>query len=103
MDFLQRHGDSVCAVVLDIMMPPGTRYELSNTDEGLRTGLLLFQDVAALCPGLAIVVLTNVSNQETLNDFPSAHNLEIVQKMDMPPSELPKLIDNMIVKLKKTT
>ena len=88
------------AIVIDIMMPPGTVYLGRDTNEGLITGVLLCKDLCERCPGMPIVVLTNVSNKDTLELLPLSKNLEVVQKLDMPPSELPTLIDKMAADLK---
>src|SRR5580704_2270097 len=37
-------------ILLDVMMPPGQAYMEDQHDEGIRTGLLLFDDLRSLSP-----------------------------------------------------
>jgi CheY-like chemotaxis protein len=83
-------------VVLDIMMPPGTRYAHRKTQNGLRSGLFLLEDLRALDPDLPVLVLTNVRDDETLRQFDSFQSLKIVQKRDSPPFDFVEEIELML-------
>ncbi len=53
-------------IVLDIMLPPGKYENNPDSDQGLRTGILLYPDLKELCVNIPFIVLTNVTNPETL-------------------------------------
>src|ERR1700693_6189780 len=81
------------AIVLDIMMPPGKEYQDFDHAEGLRTGVFLLQDIKRLHPKTPIVVLTNVTNQETVNSLRChSHEPVIAAKIDYPPVEFASLV-----------
>ena len=82
--FIESHSDAVDAIVLDMMMPPGETYSAASTDDGLITGLRLYQDIREKCgPSLLITVLTNNTNHfldEAVARDPAIH---IFRKVDV--------------------
>lgn len=96
LDFVRTRGDEIGAIVLDIMMCPGRAYGELDTNEGLNTGVFLYRDIVRLLPYVPVVVLTNISDKETLRLFPHVRNIEIAQKLDLPPAELPELVNRMM-------
>jgi CheY-like chemotaxis protein len=96
LDFVKKERAGIVAILLDIMMPPGKKYQRQDTYEGLRTGVLLYPDLRRLCPTVPVIVLTNVSDQETLGQFREGSLLKVVQKLDYPPFELALLVGEMI-------
>jgi CheY-like chemotaxis protein len=56
--FLSERSD-VRAVVLDVMMPPGTLFTLADTKQGLLTGVSFYRMLRAKFPMLPVFVLTN--------------------------------------------
>ena len=85
------------AIILDIMMLPGEKYKNEDTDDGLKTGKLLYRDLRAHYPNIPIIILTNVSNPEIhLVPGETSDTLAIVQKIDYPPFELVALVKKMI-------
>jgi len=96
-EFAKENKGNLRAIVLDVMMPPGERYKNRDTDDGLKTGILLYQDLRGIIkPNLPIVVLTNVWNRETLKTLPEGEGLRIAEKLDVPPLELAMLVEEMI-------
>jgi CheY-like chemotaxis protein len=96
-EFAKENNQALQAIVLDIMMPPGERYRDRDTEDGLKTGVLLYEDLQAIVkPSLPVVVLTNVSNQETLKMLPEREGLKIAEKLDVPPLELATLVEEMV-------
>jgi len=64
---------------------------------GLRTGLSLYYDkLEELYPETPVIVLTNVSNQETLGRFTEGSLLRVAQKMEYPPFELVDLVSEIV-------
>jgi DNA-binding response OmpR family regulator len=89
-------NDHFDVIILDIMMSPGTRYKDRDKHPGHRTGLYVYNDIRTTDPNIPILVLTNVTNQDTLQKFDPNPCLEIRQKMEMPPRALVNLVEEMI-------
>lgn len=69
-EYLETSGISeVSILVLDIMMPPGERFQLFDTRQGLRTGERFFDQLRALAPTLPVIILTNVSDPRVRQYF----------------------------------
>lgn len=84
-------------VIVDLMMLPGKKYKNQDTNDGLSTGFLLIHDIIELIPQLPIIVLTNVSNRETLSSLPKKTNLKlVVQKLDCPPFDLAEIVEQVL-------
>lgn len=95
-EFIEKEKPKVAAVILDIMMLPGERYQHKDTDGGLRTGVFLYDDFKRLYPHVPIIVLTNVSNQKVLDEFHTGPLLKVIQKLDFSPFKLAQLVSEMI-------
>jgi CheY-like chemotaxis protein len=76
------------AIVLDIMMPPGQTYGARETDDGLKTGVLLYRDLRPLCPDVPFFVLTNIGDKDILDNFKNEDNVEVLNKLDWTPRAL---------------
>ena len=94
--FVEKKASQIDAIILDIMMPSGEVYKHEDTNEGLKTGVFLLKDIRRYCPSTPIVVLTNVKNPNTLNEFKGKPLLRVVQKMEYPPFELVDLVEGMV-------
>jgi CheY-like chemotaxis protein len=95
-DFIEHKNPRVDAIILDIMMLPGKRYENENTNEGLATGTYLYKDLRQQYPDVPFIVLTNVSHQQTLMRFQEEPDLTVAQKLDYPPFELARLVSGKV-------
>ncbi len=95
--FVEKEGQNIKAIILDVMMPPGS-YGNKRTEDGLTTGVLLYADLQQRCPYVPIFVTTNTANHATLQQFPQGPLLRIIQKIDYPPRALIKLVQEMIDK-----
>lgn len=93
--FAKGSGYRITAIILDMMMPPGS-YGNPRTEEGLTTGVLLYADLRQLCPDIPIIVTTNTANQETLQQFSPMPMLRVVQKIDYTPRDMADLLLEMI-------
>ena len=102
-EFVEHKNPRLEAIILDIMMLPGKRYENNDTDEGLATGTFLYKDLRQHYPDLPFIVLTNVSNQQTLLRLQNDPKLTVVQKLDYPPFELARLVGNKVKAVKKSS
>ena len=96
MSFVKKKASQIHAIILDIMLPPGKAYEDKDTNEGLRTGVLLLPDLRRHCPGVPVVVLTNVKNPDTLREFKEGPLLKLIKKTECPPFELVAVVEKMV-------
>ena len=96
LEFARQKAPAIAAIVLDIMMDPGVVYSNQNTNQGLRTGVLLYRDLRQVCPDVPVVVLTNVVDTETLREFEGQQAVRVIQKIDCPPLEFASLLSSMI-------
>jgi CheY-like chemotaxis protein len=94
--FAKKERAGIVAVLLDIMMPPGKKYQQQDTNEGLRTGVLLYPDLRRLLPDVPVIVLTNVTDEQTLGQFREGPLLKVAQKLDYPPFELAQLVSEVV-------
>ncbi len=59
-------------VVVDMMMPPGTRLTMEETDSGLRSGVFIARAVRERFPNVPMVALTNYTAEEDVaNGLPT--------------------------------
>lgn len=83
-------------IILDIMLPPGKRYEGKfECDEGLRTGILLYPELKEYCHNVPFLVLTNL--KKARKDFRKVDSdVSILQKIDTPPFDLVRRVKGII-------
>ena len=91
----QRGGDFSC-VILDVMMPPGSRFTEAETDRGLSTGTRFFAYVRDRFSRMPIVVLTNYSDEETMAHFEGKINCRFLIKYDFYPAEVSEEVQELI-------
>ncbi len=85
------------AIILDIMMSPGKKYTNEDTDNGLKTGILLYKDLRDYYPQVPIIFLTNVSSPQIPRlASETTETLAVIQKIDYPPFELVERVEEMI-------
>jgi CheY-like chemotaxis protein len=93
--YLETNPDIDC-IILDIMMSPGRRYAKQDTNEGLKTGVLLYHDIRNKYPTVPVIVLTNINNPNTLKELDKDPHLTEVRKAEYPPKELAELLNNLL-------
>jgi len=86
--FLTENKDQIQLVILDIMMSPGRLLAEVDTQNGLRTGVYLFDRIRALAPDLPILILTNVSDPRVAARFQGQEKCRFLRKEDYLPFEL---------------
>ena len=89
-------AEEVGAIILDIMMPAGKQYADKDTDDGLRTGVLLYQDLVKICPDVPLIILTNVSDEAVLASLPRRDNMRVVAKLNATPQQLTSQVLEML-------
>jgi DNA-binding NarL/FixJ family response regulator len=76
-------------VILDIIMPPGILFEDNKrAEEGLRTGILLYELIRTLDPKIPILFLSNVTERGVIADLNSRPATKFVSKSETLPSDL---------------
>lgn len=90
LEFFEKHRGQIELVILDIMMSPGRALADVDTQNGLRTGVPLFDRIRELAPGLPILILTNVSDEKVAAHFRRKENCRFRRKEDYLPFELVK-------------
>ena len=94
-EFIEKKKPEISLIILDIMMLPGKKYQGADTENGLRTGLFILNDLRDKFPDVPIVVLTNVADVNTLKQFQGIPQLSILQKLDCTPRCLVQTIRKM--------
>lgn len=82
-------NDNVDVIILDVMMPPGP-LGMEKTQDGLRTGTVLYDEIRKMEQGaeLPVLILTNVRDPETVIFFKKQKNCEVFSKPDLEPKGL---------------
>jgi CheY-like chemotaxis protein len=82
-----RQNQDIDVLILDIMMPPGI-YFAGKTDQGLNTGVVLYDEIRGIRPNLPVIILTNVSDKHVAQKFREESNCRYYRKIDLLPFEL---------------
>ena len=64
LDFLATKTRNIKLLILDIMMIPGNQLSLEITQNGLKTGLVLYETIRKNNSELPIIIFTNVTQDE---------------------------------------
>jgi DNA-binding response OmpR family regulator len=94
--YFENHSDEIKLIVLDIMMPHGDLFEEDSTDDGLRTGSLLYERIRENKPDMPVVIFTNVSDEEVADGFRLETNCLYLQKKDYYPNEFVREIEKLM-------
>jgi CheY-like chemotaxis protein len=88
-NYFVKNCEQIQLIILDIMMPYGNLFkeDSDSTEEGLRTGNLLYQKIRESTPDLPVVIFTNVSDDEVAEIFRTEKNCLYLQKKDYYPNE----------------
>lgn len=95
LDLAQKDGP-FDMIIIDIMMPPGERLANLDTQDGLTSGIALYEMLAAICPNVPAIFLSNVRNQNILDQAARETKLTVLSKFDYHPF---KLVDYVISRL----
>jgi CheY-like chemotaxis protein len=101
MAWIEGERPELAAIILDIMMPYGTRYDAQQTLQGLRTGIILYRDIRRLYPKTPVVALTNVIDGDVLQELESDRRVTVLQKMEYTPNELGEVVAQLIAAAQK--
>ena len=96
LELLEGDATKVDLLILDLMMPPGERFEKVDTERGLRTGVRVYEAVRAMAPHLPVVILTNVSDPKIERRFRAEKNCSFFRKEQVLPFEFTKQVTEFI-------
>jgi|SRR5580704_4153578 DNA-binding NtrC family response regulator len=93
---LKERGSTYDLVLLDSAMPPGEAYAKVETEAGTQTGKFLFEDIRKLLPDVPVIILTNFSSLEWIQNACKGPHVAVVRKLEMLPIELIDKVQKMI-------
>jgi CheY-like chemotaxis protein len=80
--FLENRGDEIDLIILDVMMPTGTKLDREQTSDGLMTGVVFYDLIRKKLPTLPILVFTNYSDEDVERRLQNDPNCRFLQKTD---------------------
>lgn len=89
-------GRDFDAVVMDIMLPHGKFFTSFETQGGFKTGLALARELRNVLPDAKLLALTMSIDPEVQEWFTSDGSVAYVNKRDVRPQELVRLVKNLI-------
>ena len=94
LEVAHRGVDQFDVVILDVMLPWGTRYTEAETDGGLNTGALLYRDLYHYYPEAHFVVLTAYSHSQVPPGLKHSR-VRVCNKGEYRPSKFAQLISGL--------
>jgi len=96
--YLDKEKPHIDIIMLDIMLPPGEKYRGKQTNQGLRTGIFVLEDLRDYedYSSTPVILLTNVRNPKTLAEFEESDLLSIAFKPNYPPQKVIELLKEML-------
>lgn len=102
LEFLVKTTKDIQLLILDVMMSPGNELSLGNTQNGLRTGLVLYEKIRKDNAQLPIIIFTNVTKDEQneiVKKIEQDEKAKFLQKGDYLPFELSEEIQSFLRRL----
>ena len=65
-----RSSERLDLVVMEIILPHGESYDLRETDDGMKTGVLLYRDIRAVRSDVPIIIFSTYSEKAMEKMFP---------------------------------
>ncbi len=84
---IQEEPALISLMILDVMLAPGESFEGEDTNEGLRTGINLYNRIRTIVPRLPVIILTNVTDEKVADWFQKQENCWFFRKKDIFPFE----------------
>ena len=94
--FLQKNLEHIALLILDIMMPPGQMFSHGGTEQGLRTGMKLYEKIRKNAPELPIIMLTNVRDERVKKRFSREPHCWFLNKRGTLPHELADKVQSIL-------
>ena len=94
--FIKENLDTIELIILDVAMPPGSTFENENTDEGMQTGVFVYERIRGMAQQLPILIYTNVSDHFIFEKFQDELHCKLLMKADYLPFELVEEVKAML-------
>lgn len=97
LDFFYKNKEKIELIILDIMMSSKDKFTNENTEDGLRTGMVIFNTIKNEFPEFPIIIFTNVRNDsdDKIADIVNGHKSSLfLQKKDYKTSEFVDIVYN---------
>lgn len=92
----EQEAPAIELIILDIMMAPGAAFQDVDTQDGLRTGISLFEALRARNPHIPLLILTNVSDDRVAERFRREAECWFLRKEDYLPFELAEEVQRIL-------
>lgn len=93
LSWLDVYFSKIDLLVLDIMMPFNSNIKIPDYNDGLRTGVYIYDNIRQKFPELPIIILTNLHNDDVEIKFSNEHFCKFCHKDDFYPYELVEKIN----------
>ena len=93
---IQENPDLISLIILDVMLSPGESFEDEDTNEGLRTGINLYNRVRTIVPNLPVITLTNVTDEKVADWFQKQESCWFFHKKDIFPFEFTEEVNKIL-------
>lgn len=81
--YLDADGDNVQLVVLDVMMPPRELIPLAEAEDGMSTGIAMWDRLRRRHPKLRMVLLTQITDPELGHSVDLGRSTIVLRKRDL--------------------
>ena len=96
-DVFVKNRTKINLIILDIMMAPGELFvDTGSVEDGLRTGIVLFEKIREQEPDIPVIIFTNASDRDVRERFRNEKNCLFVQKKGYLPHEFVHLISRFL-------
>jgi CheY-like chemotaxis protein len=95
-EYVRDERNQIDLILLDIMMAPGRYRDRNGIEQGLRTGVFVYEEIRACRPNVPVLVLTNVQDPEALSAFEAGPRLQVARKTQTPPFDLVEIVRGML-------
>lgn len=95
-EYVRDERNQIDLILLDIMMAPGRYRDRNGIEQGLRTGVFVYEDIRACRPNVPVLVLTNVQDSEALSAFKAGPRLQVARKAQTPPFDLVEIVRRLL-------
>jgi CheY-like chemotaxis protein len=82
LDILENRAVEIDLIILDVMMPTGTKLDRKQTSDGLMTGVVFYDLIRNKLPTLPVLVFTNYSDEDLEKRLKHDPNCRFLQKTD---------------------
>lgn len=92
--FLSKHPDAYCGIIMDVLMPIGDTVDAERANGGLKTGLVLIEQlrVAPEFRSVPVLIFT-IRATHDVDDFGEKYAISVLRKQETTPRVLRSMIE----------